>query len=79
MTLTGLLLGLINICIVVAVLVLIGYIVLFLFGLLGFALPAMVQKLYMIIVALIALYMVVSLLLGMPIWRVVSLTTGVAT
>jgi hypothetical protein len=79
MTLTGLLLGLINICIIVAVLVLIGYIVLYLFGLLQMPLPAMVQKLYMIIVALIALYMVVSLLLGMPIWRLVSLTTGVAT
>jgi hypothetical protein len=79
MTLTGLLLGLINICIIVAVLVLIGYIVLYLFGLLQMPLPAMVQKLYLIIVALIALYMIVSLLLGMPIWRLVSLTTGVAT
>jgi hypothetical protein len=79
MTLTGLLLGLINICIIVAVLVLIGYIVLYLFGLLQMPLPAMVQKLYLIIVALIALYMIVSLLLGMPIWRLVSLTTGVVT
>jgi hypothetical protein len=79
MTLTSLLLGLINIAIVVAVLILIGYIVLFLFNLLQMPLPAMVQKLYMIIVVLIALYMIVSLLLGMPIWRVVGLTTGVAT
>jgi len=77
MTLTGLLLGLINVCIVVAVLLLVGYIVLWLFGLLGFSFPDMVQKLFLIIVALIALYMIVSLLLGLPTWRVVQLATGV--
>ena len=77
MTLTGLLLGLINIAIVVAVMVLVGYIVLWLFGLIGFPIPAMVQKFYMVIVALIALYMIVSLLLGLPTWRVVQLATGV--
>jgi hypothetical protein len=66
MSLTGLLLGLINIAIVVAVLVLIGYIVLWLMNAIGFAVPVMVQKIFMVIVALIALYMIVALLVGVP-------------
>jgi hypothetical protein len=66
MSLTGLLLGLINVAIVVAVLVLIGYIVLWLMEAIGFPVPVMVQKIFMVIVALIALYMIVSLLLGIP-------------
>lgn len=65
MSLTGILLGLINIAIVVAILVLIGYIILWLMGMLGFPIPVMVQKLYMVIVALIALYMIVAMLLGL--------------
>ena len=60
----ALLLGVINILIVVAILILIGYIILWVLGLLGFPLPAMVQKIYMVVVALIALYMLVQLLLG---------------
>jgi hypothetical protein len=66
MSLTGILLGLINVAIVVAVLILIGYIVVWIFGLIGFGIPDMVQKMYMVIVALIALYMIVALLLGIP-------------
>ena len=64
MSLGGLLLGLINIAIYIAVLVLIGYIILWIAGILGFPIPAMVQKIYMVIVALIALYLIVALLLG---------------
>jgi hypothetical protein len=64
MSISGLLLGLINIAIVVAVLVLVGYIILWLMGAIGFPLPGPVQKIYMVIVALIALYMIVALLLG---------------
>lgn len=66
MSLAAILLGLINIAIVVAILVLIGYIVVWLFGWLGFAIPQPVQRIYMVIVALIALYMIVALLLGLP-------------
>ena len=66
MSLTGLLLGVINVAIVVAVLVLVGYIILWLMGMLGFPIPAMVQKIFMAIVALIALYMIVALLVGVP-------------
>ena len=73
MSISGLLLGLINIAIVVAVLVLVGYIVLWLMGMLGFPIPANVQKIYMVIVALIALYMIVALLLGIgPPFRVLG-------
>lgn len=73
MSISGLLLGLINIAIVVAVLVLVGYIILWLMGMLGFAIPANVQKIYMVIVALIALYMIVALLLGIgPPFRVLG-------
>jgi bacteriorhodopsin len=72
MSLTGLLLGIINIAIVVAVLVLIGYIAMWILGALGFAVPANVQKIFMVIVALIALYMIVSLLLGVPTLRLIG-------
>ena len=72
MSLSTILLGLINIAIVVAVLVLIGYIALMILNAVGLAIPAMVQKLFMIIVALIALYMIVALLLGVPSLRIIG-------
>lgn len=71
MSLTGILLGLINIAIVVAILILIGYVILWILGIIGFPVPDMVQKLYMVIVALIALYMIVALLLGIPTIRII--------
>jgi hypothetical protein len=73
MSLGGILLGLINIAIVVAVLMLIGAIVLwFLQWIFSVTVPANVQKLYIGIVALIALYMVVALLLGLPAIRIIG-------
>lgn len=63
-SLGAVLLGLINICIVVAILILIGYVIILIFTWLNFPIPATIQKIYMVIVALIALYMVVQLLLG---------------
>lgn len=71
MTLTGLLLGLINIAIVIAVMVLIGYVVEWILGALGFPVPAPVRKAFLLIVALIALYMLVALLLGIPSLRII--------
>lgn len=62
----GILLGLINIAIVVAILLLIGAVIVWFLSWMGFPVPANVQKLYIGIVALIALYMLVSLLLGVP-------------
>lgn len=77
MSLPGLLLGLINIAIVVAVLLLIGAIAVWLLAWLGFAIPAQVQKLYMVIVALVALYMLAAMLLGIPSWRVIGSSSQV--
>ena len=64
MSVTGLLLGVINIAIVIAVLILVGYIAMWIFGMIGFAIPATVQKIFMAIVALTALYLIVQLVLG---------------
>ena len=71
-SLTALLLGLINVCIVVVVLLLFGAIIMWIASILGFAVPATVQKLYMVIVALVALYMLVALLLGLPVIKIVG-------
>jgi len=72
MTLTGLLLGLLNIAIVLVILVLIGAIIMWVMSTLGWPIPANVQKLFLAVVALIALAMLVALLLGaVPPWRIV--------
>jgi len=75
MSLTGLLLGLLNIAIVIVILVLIGAIIMWVMNTLGWPIPANVQKLFLAVVALIALAMLVALLLGaMPPWRIVGAT-----
>ncbi len=66
MSLTGILLGLINVIIVIAILLLVGAIIQWIMGMLGFAPPDIVVKLFLAVVALIALYMLVTMLLGMP-------------
>jgi hypothetical protein len=66
MNLAGLLLGVINIAIVVAVMVLIGAVIVMLANWFQWPIDWNVQRLYLLLVALIALYMVVALLLGMP-------------
>jgi hypothetical protein len=65
-SLGGILLGIINVAIVVAILVLIGLVIVWFMSWLNFPIPDNVQKVYMVIVALIALYMIVALLLGLP-------------
>ena len=72
MSLSGILLGLINIAIVVVILLLVGAIILWVLNWLGMAVPAQVQKLYIAVVALIALYMLVALLLGIPSVRIIG-------
>ena len=73
MTLSGLLLGLLNIAIVLVILVLIGAIIMWVMSTLGWPIPQLVQRLYLAVVALIALAMLVALLLGaVPPWRIVS-------
>jgi MFS superfamily sulfate permease-like transporter len=66
MSLSGILLGIINIAIYIAILVLIGLIIVWFSEWLGFAIPQQIQRVYMVIVALIALYMIVALLFGLP-------------
>jgi hypothetical protein len=72
MSLGAVILGLINVAIVVVILLLVGAIVLWFLGWLNFPVPAMVQKLYIGVVALIALYMIVALLLGIPTVRLIT-------
>jgi hypothetical protein len=72
MSMTGLLLGILNIAITIAILLLIGAIILWFCGWMGLGVPANVQKGYIIIVALIGLYMLVSLLLGVPTLRLIG-------
>ena len=72
MSLGGVLLGIINVAIVVAVLLLIGAVILWFMSWMGFAVPDMVRKLYIAVVALIALYMIVALLLGIPSVRIIG-------
>ena len=66
MSLGGLLLGVINIAIVIAVLVLIGAIIVMIANWFQWPIDWNVQRLYLLVVALVALYMVAALLLGMP-------------
>ena len=66
MSLTGLLLGIINVAIVVAILVLVGAIIVWFAAIMSWPIPWNIQRLYLLVVALIALYLVVALLLGLP-------------
>lgn len=76
MSLSGILLGLINIAIVIVILVLVGAIIVWVMGMLGWAIPWNVQRLYLAVVALIALYMLIALLLGIPSIRIISHAQG---
>lgn len=76
MNLSAILLGLINIAIIIAIFMLIGLIIVWVLGYLGFPVPANIQKVYMAIVALIALYMLVALLLGLPQIRIIGSSTS---
>jgi hypothetical protein len=71
MSLAGILLGIINIAIVIGILLLVGAIILWFMSWMSLSVPANVQRGYIIIVALIGLYMLVSLLLGLPTVRII--------
>ena len=66
MSLAGIILGLINILIVVVILVLVGALIGWALTALGWGPPIIVRKLNNAVDALIALYMLVALLLGIP-------------
>lgn len=73
MSLAGILLGIINIAIVVAILLLIGALIEWLLSwIAGIIIPANIRKLFLVIVALVAIYMLVALLLGMPTVRLIG-------
>jgi hypothetical protein len=74
MSLTGILLGLINVALVVAILMLIGAVVVWFASWMQIAIPQNVQRGFMIVVFLIGLYMLVALLVGIPTVHIV--TTG---
>jgi len=66
LSLSGILLGIVNIAIVIVILVLIGAIAVWILGYLHWTPPEQVQHLYIALVALIALYMLIALLFGLP-------------
>jgi hypothetical protein len=72
MSLTGVPLGVINIAIVVAILVLFGAIIVWFCSLMQIAVPEQVRRIYLIVCALIGLYMLVALLLGIPTIHIVA-------
>jgi hypothetical protein len=75
MSLAGILLGLINVAIVVAILLLIGAIIVWFCSWMNMTIPGQVQKGYIAVVALIGLYMIVALLLGIPTIHVITSAT----
>jgi len=72
MSLTGILLGLINVAIVVAILMLIGAVVVWFASWMSIAIPPAVQRGFMVVVFLIGLYMLVALLVGIPTVHIVT-------
>lgn len=76
MSLSGLVLGVINAAIVVAILLLVGAIILWFCSWMGLAVPDLVRKLYIGVVALIGLYLLVALLFGIPSVRIIGDVPG---
>lgn len=72
MTLIGLLLGVINIAIVIAILLLIGAIIVWFCSYWQMAVPENVRKGFIFVVGLIGLYMLVALLVGIPTIRIIA-------
>ncbi len=66
MSLASIVLGIINIAIVIGVLILIGLLVIWIIGWLGLPMPGEIKRVYLVVVALIALYMLAALVLGLP-------------
>jgi hypothetical protein len=73
MSLSGLVLGVINIAIVAAVLVLIGAVIVMFAKWMSYTIDANVQKFYLLVVLLVVLYMFVALLFGIPSIRIIGL------
>jgi hypothetical protein len=76
MSLSGLILGLINIAILAAIMVLVGAIIVMVAKWFGYSIDWNVQKLYLLVVLLIVLYHIVALLFGLPMFRIVDDVPG---
>jgi hypothetical protein len=76
MSLSGIVLGVINAAIVVAILLLVGAIILWFCSWMQIAVPPNVQKGYIAVVALIGLYLIVALLFGIPSVRIIGHAGG---
>jgi hypothetical protein len=72
MSIGGLLLGLINLAIVVVILLLVGAVGQFVLTKLGWPPTQIMVQLYIALVALIALYMLVAMIFGLPSIRIVN-------
>jgi hypothetical protein len=72
MALSGIVLGLLNVAIVVAILMLVGAVIVWFASWMEIAIPTNVQRGYMIVVFLIGLYMIVALLFGIPTVHIIS-------
>jgi len=72
MSLGGILLGIINVAIVAAILVLVGAIIVMVAKWFTYTIDWDVQRLYLLVVLLIVLYLIVALLLGLPGVRIIG-------
>jgi hypothetical protein len=73
MSLPGIVLGLINIAIVIVILLLVGVVVKWgIKWLFSHDTDPMMDKLYIAAVGLIALYMLVALIFGLPSWHIIT-------
>jgi hypothetical protein len=72
MSLGGIVLGIINAAIVVAILVLVGAVIVMFARWMEWPIDWNVQRLYLLVVALIGLYLLVALLFGLPAVRIIG-------
>lgn len=66
LSISGVLLGLVNIAIVVVLLLIVGVVAVWICGMLSVSIPGQLRQLYLVLVALIALYMIIALIFGLP-------------
>jgi hypothetical protein len=69
MNISGVLLGLFHIAIVVVLLLIVGAVAVWLLQWIAkVSIPGQIQQLYLVLVALIALYMLIALIFGLPVY-----------
>jgi hypothetical protein len=66
MRIGSLLLGIIDIAIVAGLLLLVGLVIVWFVRMMGQSVPGQLRQMYLVVVLLIALYMIVALLFGLP-------------